>query len=97
MSNLSLDFDDSRGKRSGIGVVALFRLGRSENLVETKLKSLDAGKHVKIAGRILLDDICDVVRPQRLAELAPRHEILDLAERANRVLLLQGELRFAVR
>ena len=44
------------------------------------LQTLDPGEHVEVAGRVLLDDVLHVVRPQSLLELAPRHKELDLAQ-----------------
>lgn len=39
----------------------------------------DAAQQVDVAGRVLLHNVLHVVRLQRLFELAPRYEVLDLA------------------
>ena len=49
-------------------------------------------------GRVLLDDVLDVVRPQSLLKPALGYKVLDLAQAANRFLLrlrqLSGALDF---
>ena len=48
---------------------------------------LDPDHHVEMPLRVLLDDVAHVVRLARHLELAPRHEVLDLADRPDRVLV----------
>ena len=48
---------------------------------------LDPDHHVEVSLRVLLDDVADVVGLARLLELAPRHKVLDLPDRADRVLV----------
>ena len=43
--------------------------------------------HVEVPLRVLLDDVAHVVRLARHLELAARHEVLDLADRPDRVLV----------
>ena len=48
---------------------------------------LDPDHHVEVSLRVLLDDVADVVGLARLLELAPRHKVLDLPDRPDRVLV----------
>jgi hypothetical protein len=52
---------------------------------------LDPHHHVEVSLAVLLDDVPHVVRLPRLLELPPRHEVLDLADGPDGVLVGLGQ------
>ena len=56
------------------------------------LKTFDPGQHIEVSGRILFDDVLDVVRSKGFLELPPGHEELDLPQRTNGSFVNIGQL-----
>ncbi len=56
-----------------------------------ELQRLNPAEHIQVSGRILLNHVGHVVRPQRLPELAPCHKVAYLTHGPDRVLVLPSQ------
>ena len=56
-----------------------------------ELKGLDTSQHVQVTGRVLLDDIGNIIRSERLPELASRHKVLYLSHGSDRMPVLHSQ------
>ena len=61
------------------------------------MEIFDAVEHITVSGGVLLDNVLDVVRLERLPQLASCDEELDLTQRSDGVLVNWRQLRQRVR